>query len=191
MLPDCFLLTLLVVTWIVLTAVVRMTVQVTQRVARLEQLEIHARRHEQEVQGIGEPVPPLALTTSEGHQLVLGQPPVAPAVVLALSGRCPPCQPFRDQLTGLLAWLREHGVFPVLALPTGEPPDEWPAGHAFLTGNSALSALGLTQFPSALLIDREGVLRGRAPLRSPDELLEITSIVLFGLSPTQRRTARR
>lgn len=189
MLPDWLPLTLLVVTWIVLTAVIRMTVQLAQRVGRLEQLEMDARGHEQAVHGIGEPVLPLAVTTREGHHLILGQPPVAPAVVIALSGRCPPCQPFRDQLTTLLAWLRQYGVFPVLALPTGEPPEQWPAGYAFLTGESALSALGLTQFPSSLLIDREGILRGRAPLRSPEDLLEIISIVLLGLSPTQGRTA--
>lgn len=181
MLSDWVILLLFVVTWIMFTALVGVTVGVALRLRGIEHLERSRAWYEQERRGLGHPVPELPVITQDGQILTLGQPPVAPAVVGALSQRSPPCQPVRDRLASLSAWLHHHHLFPVVARPTGEATEDWADAHAFLLGDAALSALGLRQFPSVLCIDRQGILRGRGPLRSPDDLLEIVSVVLLGL----------
>lgn len=176
MLPEWILVVSSLLTWLALGALAVIVSQLTQRLQLLQQQVNGLAAEERVREHLGQPVPPLALTGPGSDRRVLGVPPAAPAVVLALSQRCPPCAPFWGQLETLAASLAERGLFLVLAVPESDGPAA-AACVSRLTGDAALAALGLSSFPSLAFVDERGHLRGRGALRSVEDVLEIVDML--------------
>jgi hypothetical protein len=187
MLPEWAVTTSLLGAWLALLGLAVVLARLAQRLQALHQVVASTVEAERERARLGQPVPPLALAGPASDQLILGVPPAAPAVVLALSQRCPPCAGFWAQLAALAASLTARNVLLVLAVPERAVPAE--AAHLpRLVGEAALAALGLSSFPSLAVVDERGHLRGRGVLRSVEEVPEIVSMLL---QPTVNTEGKR
>ncbi len=187
MLPEWILVVSSLLAWLAVLALATIVSQLARRLQLLQQQVSGIAAQEHVRESLGRPVPPLALAGPASDQLVLGVPPAAPAVVLALSQRCPPCAAFWGQLEALAASLAERRILLVLAVPERAVPAE--AAHLpRLVGQAALAALGLSSFPSLAFVDERGHLRGRGVLRSVEEVPEIVSMLL---QPTVNTEGKR
>jgi hypothetical protein len=177
MLPEWAVTTSLLGAWLALLGLAVVLARLAQRLQALHQVVASTVEAERERARLGQPVPPLALAGPASDQLILGVPPAAPAVVLALSQRCPPCATFWERLETLAASLAERGTLMVLAVPECDAP-VGAARVPHLVGEAALAALGLSSFPSLAVVDERGHLRGRGVLRSVAGVPEIVSMLL-------------
>ncbi|MBO9386887.1 MAG: hypothetical protein J7453_10670 [Thermomicrobium sp.] len=187
MLPEWAVTTSLLGAWLALLGLAVVLARLAQRLQALHQVVASTVEAERERARLGQPVPPLALAGPASDQLILGVLPAAPAVVLALSQRCPPCSTFWERLETLAASLAERGMLMVLAVPESDAP-VGAARVPHLVGEAALAALGLSSFPSLAVVDERGHLRGRGVLRSVEEVPEIVSMLL---QPTVNTEGKR
>lgn len=177
MLPEWILVVSSSLAWLAVLTLATIVSQLARRLQLLQQQVSGNAGQERVLESLGQPVPPLALAGPASDQLILGVPPAAPAVVLALSQRCPPCAGFWAQSAALAASLAARNVLLVLAVPERAVPAE--AAHLpRLVGEAALAALGLSNYPSLAFVDERGHLRGRGVLRSVEEVPEIVSMLL-------------
>ncbi|MDW8060790.1 MAG: hypothetical protein RMK01_12025 [Thermomicrobium sp.] len=178
MLPAWLLSANAVVSWLVLLLLATVVVRLAARVQEVRRYPAALVESERERSQLGVPAPPLVLQ-GPGTMVVLGQEGAAPAVVLALDGRCPPCAAFAERLAALAGWCRVRGIQLVVATP--EPDRRFAAAEDVLTvdGRGALHALGVQGFPTAVLVDEEGLVSSRVTLRSVDDRLETVSLVLL------------
>lgn len=145
---------------------------------------------------VGEPAPPVAVTTWEGRSLTIGSAAAKSTLLFFVSPTCPVCKKLLPIVRSLQG--RESRWLDVVLASDGDRPEHvaFHAQHGLADFPYVLSqTLGMTykisKLPYCVLLDANGVVRAKGLVNSREQVESLLTAYEHGVASVQEHLDRR